>query len=287
VLQEPSKNDVMNEGIMKELTGGDPITARGLYMDPITFKPMFSLIVCANLYIHITSDDDGTWRRIKPVEFCSKFKDADQNPDPDNFEFLKDKNLKNKLPVWAGYLLYKLSLIAFKNDGIVDDNEMIIQANKRYRKSQNKPQQFIDEMIIPNESGKISKKYLGDSFKNWMELKYKFAIKNKELFDILDLKYDSNSTYYVGFDLKEQNSPDSDTIVTKEDKFIQAFLNKYTITKENKDRIARSSIQEWAKNEGLDVNTSKKINPILIDKFKLNEIKTSGLYYWCGLKTNE
>ena len=73
VMQEPSKDAVINEGIMKELTGGDPIQARALYSDSEIFIPQFSLVVCTNALFEIKSNDDGTWRRMKLVDFLSKF----------------------------------------------------------------------------------------------------------------------------------------------------------------------------------------------------------------------
>jgi hypothetical protein len=209
------------------------------------------------------------------------------NPDADNFEFVKDKNLKDKLDNWKEYILYKLSIVAFDNQGVVQDTEMIIQANKRYRLSQNKIQQFINEMIVPNANQKISKRLVSDTFKHWMEMKFKYSQKSKDLFDVLDEIYDSNSSYYQGFELKEEfNQDNEDTIVTKEDKFKTAFEECYTITNDKKDRVLRLSIQEWAKNKGLAIQSSKGINPIL-KGLGLKEIDgTDGKTYWKGLTTN-
>ena len=73
VMQESSKGDQINEGIMKELTGGDKITARGLYKDAVTFTPQFKLVMMTNNLFDIKSNDDGTWRRIRICEFLSLF----------------------------------------------------------------------------------------------------------------------------------------------------------------------------------------------------------------------
>ena len=73
VMQEPSKGDKINEGIMKELTGGDPIQCRALFKDSVTFIPQFKLVVCTNTLFDIVSNDDGTWRRLRKVDFESKF----------------------------------------------------------------------------------------------------------------------------------------------------------------------------------------------------------------------
>ena len=75
VMNEPSKGDTINEGIMKEITGGDPIQCRALFKDSVTFVPQFKLAVCTNVLYDIKSNDDGTWRRIRVCEFKSKFTD--------------------------------------------------------------------------------------------------------------------------------------------------------------------------------------------------------------------
>ena len=59
VMQEPEANESINIGLMKELTGGDMITARQLYHEPMEFKPQFKLAVCTNNLFDIRSNDNG------------------------------------------------------------------------------------------------------------------------------------------------------------------------------------------------------------------------------------
>ncbi len=80
VLQEPENDVRLNVGLMKELTGGDKIVSRDLFCPIVEFKPQFKLVLTCNKMPDIPSNDGGTWRRIRAVEFASKFCD---DPDPD------------------------------------------------------------------------------------------------------------------------------------------------------------------------------------------------------------
>ena len=172
VMQEPSKGVKLNEGIMKELTGGDPIQARGLYSESEIFEPQFNLVVCTNNLFDIESNDDGTWRRIRKCDFVSKFIDeGETHTDETKYIYAKDKSLKDKLPKLAPVFASMLVKRAFETDGIVEDCKTVLNASNKYRKGQDHISAFISEMIIKiNDQTKyINKSGLNLAWKKWFE----------------------------------------------------------------------------------------------------------------------
>ena len=170
VMQEPSKNVKLNEGIMKELTGGDPIQARGLYSESEIFEPQFNLVVCTNNLFDIESNDDGTWRRIRKVDYVAKFVDENETyTDETKYVFKKDKTLKEKLPKFAPVLASILVNKAFETQGIVTDCEHVINASNKYRNNQDHIAAFVSERIVKTDTNrdKIGKKNVQDEFKLW------------------------------------------------------------------------------------------------------------------------
>ena len=170
VMQEPSKNVKLNEGIMKELTGGDPIQARGLYSESEIFEPQFNLVVCTNNLFDIESNDDGTWRRIRKVDYVAKFVDENETyTDETKYVFKKDKTLKDKLPKFAPVLASILVNKAFETQGIVTDCEHVINASNKYRNNQDHIAAFVSERIVKTDSNRdrIGKKNVQDEFKLW------------------------------------------------------------------------------------------------------------------------
>ena len=180
VMQEPSENDELNEGILKELTGGDPIQGRALYKDMETFKPQFNLVVCCNERIKIRAMDDGTWRRIREVPFEAVFLDnpnTEDNPNNnlqfrlDEFphQFKIDRKLDQKFEGWAPIFISRLVDIAYETNGAVDDNcGKIQEASARYRESQDYVAQFIAEKIVKASADDcIKKTEVNEAFDEW------------------------------------------------------------------------------------------------------------------------
>ena len=194
VMQEPSKNVKLNEGIMKELTGGDPIQARGLYSESEIFDPQFSLVVCTNNLFDIDSNDDGTWRRIRKCDFKSKFVDCTEDYDKDDgYIFEKDKSLKEKLPQMAPVFASMLVNRAFETDGIVKDCEIVLEASNEYRKGQDFIAAFVAENIekTSNLKDRIKKTEVASHFKIWFQQEQgnRKMPKGQELYDYMDKKF--------------------------------------------------------------------------------------------------
>ncbi len=175
VMQEPSKDAIINEGIMKELTGGDPLLGRALYSDSEIFIPQFSLVVCTNALFEIKSDDDGTWRRMKLVDFLAKFiSEGESHTDDTKYVFLKDKSLKENLPKWAPVFMSMLIQRACETNGEVNDCLEVIAASTKYRQSQDAITGFITEKIIKVDKNPygVSKTSLNNVFKEWFQINY-------------------------------------------------------------------------------------------------------------------
>jgi putative DNA primase/helicase len=82
-----------NIDLIKTITGGDPVTARGLYKDNVTYIPQFSLNIQCNNKPNLSKLDDGILRRINIIPYKFKFVD---NPKLAN-ERKRDYNLIDRI----------------------------------------------------------------------------------------------------------------------------------------------------------------------------------------------
>ena len=217
VMQEPSKGVKLNEGIMKELTGGDPIQARGLYSESEIFEPQFNLVVCTNNLFDIDSNDDGTWRRIRKCNFLSKFVDSNSELHTDDTPYVypKDKDLKEKLPKLAPVFASMLVKRAFETDGIVQDCKTVNDASDKYRNCQDHISAFINEKIIKTsiQKDKVKKNEIYTEFKNWFQESQgaRKMPKGEELYAYMDKKYgECTKTGWVGVKISYPKDDEDD-----------------------------------------------------------------------------
>lgn len=157
-LQEPSEDEKFNVGYLKEITGGDKIMARALFKEPIEFTPQFKLILCCNHLPAVPSDDGGTWRRIRVVEFTSKFV---ENPVEEN-EFPIDLELSQKLEDWKEMFFamlleyYKL----YRVEGI-QEPEDVLACTREYKRQNDHIADFVHNCMEKKDSQFLS---LNDAF---------------------------------------------------------------------------------------------------------------------------
>jgi len=83
---ETGESSRLNEGLVKQATGGDRLTARFLHAEFFEFVPQFKIVLSCNHKPRITGGDHGIWRRVHLVPFEVTIPEAE-----------RDRNLPEKL----------------------------------------------------------------------------------------------------------------------------------------------------------------------------------------------
>lgn len=171
VIQEPSKGEKMNEGVMKQLTGGDPVQCRSPYMlKTLTFIPQFKLVVCTNNLMEVKSQDGGTWRRIRVVEFESLFTEDPVSDDPDKkyqFKIVNQDIMDEKCEYWKEVFASQLIQIAIRTMGKVEDCPRVISASNSYRDGQDLLTEFMRDRTEKYQNRCICKQDITDAIRVW------------------------------------------------------------------------------------------------------------------------
>ena len=149
LINEPTAEDKLNDGKLKEITGGDEMIGRALFKEPVTFKPQLKVFVCTNNLFEINDRTEGLWRRIRIVPFESKFvRKINENDKHLKHQFLIDDNLDKKMEKWKETFLSMLVQIVFKTDGVVKDVDVVMEESNKYRMSQDHLMDFIQNRIV-------------------------------------------------------------------------------------------------------------------------------------------
>ena len=229
VMQEPSKGDRINEGIMKALTSGkDQIQGRAPYMPKtISFIPQFKLVVTCNVLLEIKSNDHGTWRRIRAVPFKALFTENPVDGDKEKpYQFLIDKYIDEKFDNWAPVFASMLVKRACLTNGAVTDCSIVMEKSNDYRKSQDYLSEFVGDRIIRCESKFIKKSELNNEFSLWYASNYggrgpspkdlheymdkTFGRQRNQMWSGVKIKYDNGREDDAGSNGDASNSDDAE-----------------------------------------------------------------------------
>jgi putative DNA primase/helicase len=145
------------EALMKQLTGGDPVTARKMRQDFFEFDMHAKIFLAANHKPQVKGTDYAVWRRIKLVPFVVTIPDSE-----------KDKNLLAKLKTeWPGILAWAVrGCLDWQREGLAEPDE-VRDATNQYRAEQDSIQGFLDECCFVHDTVKARSSILFDAYQKW------------------------------------------------------------------------------------------------------------------------
>lgn len=154
---EPSEGARFNEGLVKQITGCDPITARFLYGSEFEFKPIFKLWIACNNKIEVRGTDKGIWRRMRNIDFNKTFEGDKADKELES----KIKKELSQILAWA----IKGAVAWYKNG--LKTPKSVQSATEQYRQENNVVEKFIKERVIRRKGYREKASDVFMAYKMW------------------------------------------------------------------------------------------------------------------------
>lgn len=191
----------INESLVKELTGSDPITCRRMREDFWTFNPTHKVILSTNHKPQIRGTDHAIWRRILLVPFNVAIP-ADQ----------LDKSMPERLArESSGVLAWCVrGCLEWQKMGGLVPPKIVTASTDRYKSDQDTLAQFIEDRCFLHSSTKARAGEIWEEYKDWAD---KSAFLKSEVLSHRTFadslvergfeKRTSNGVWYLGIGLRQ------------------------------------------------------------------------------------
>lgn len=202
---EPNEGFRFDEGLIKQITGGDKVTARFLYAEEFEYTPKFKIWVSTNHKPIIRGTDDGIWRRLVLIPFDVQIP-----------EEKVDKDLKYKLLREAPAILNWMAEGAYMwmREGL-ELPEKLKASSKAYRTEMDVIEQFIEDECKRVDDGRVKANELYSVYKNWANENNAYKMSNKDFGQKMKEKFKSKrmntGMYYLGLE-KNSKYPGLETL---------------------------------------------------------------------------
>ena len=198
---EPNEGLRLNEGLVKQLTGNDVVTARKLYAEEFEFKPEFKLWMATNHKPVIRGTDLGIWRRIHLIPFTVQIP-----------EDKVDRKLKEKLMQEAeGIFRWCLNGTKMYNLEGLQKPQSVTKATDEYRYEMDVISKFLDECTVDAPCRCVKAKELYTVYSLWCESNNEYKMTNTKFGIEVSKRYEkkrySNGFGYAGLDFSDDYKP--------------------------------------------------------------------------------
>jgi putative DNA primase/helicase len=154
---ETEQGKRMAEALMKQLTGGDPIRARGMKENFFQFDPTHKIFLAANHKPAVRGTDLALWRRIKLIPFTVTI--PEQNKDKHLL-----KKLKRELP---GILRWAVEGCHDWLKGGLREPAEVTKATNDYKAEEDTLAGFLQDCCFLHPTAKAKSSDLLDAYQRW------------------------------------------------------------------------------------------------------------------------
>lgn len=155
---ESQSDQGFDEAVLRQLTGGDTITARKLYEELFEFRPTHKIWLAANHKPIIKTQVEGMWRRIRLIPFIVTI------PKEQRIRNLSDKLIAGEL---SGILNWALAgCQQWRKEGLAEP-KAVRKATRDYRDENDILGEFLDQRCVYTDNNWISTPELYRHFTDW------------------------------------------------------------------------------------------------------------------------
>ncbi|MGM0747111.1 MAG: phage/plasmid primase, P4 family [Bacillota bacterium] len=175
---ESEEGQQLSESLVKQITGGEKMSARFLRQEYFEFTPEFKVFFTTNHKPIVKGSDEGIWRRIRLVPFTVTIpKDK------------IDKQLPQKLAAeMPGILRWAVEgCLLWQKDGLTEPED-IRKATEGYREDMDILGPFLVERCVIHPAAKIEAKEIYKEYKNWCYENDDVELKNRAFYRQLEIR---------------------------------------------------------------------------------------------------
>lgn len=193
---EPNEGVRLNEGLLKQLTGDDTVTARKLYSEEFEFKPEFKLWMATNHKPIIRGTDTGIWRRIHMIPFNVQIS-----------EDKVDKNLTHKLKAeMTGIFKWCIDgCLMWQREGL-QMPAAVLKSVREYRREMDVISAFIEDKCTLE--GTVQASMLYAAYASWADSNNEYCMSNTKFSTELAKRFEKikgrNYNYFTGISIRSE-----------------------------------------------------------------------------------
>ena len=195
---EPNEGERFDEGLLKQLTGGDRVSARKLYENEFEFTPQFKLWMATNHKPYVRGRDEGIWRRFIIIPFDKQIPLHEIDRD-------LTKKLKRELPAIMRWCVD--GFLEWQRIGLSEPT-IIKEQRDEYRVEMDSIAMFVEECCEVNPLQKIKASKLFNAYDNWAKENHQHIMSStkfgREMAKRYERKKYQGNRFYYGINISNE-----------------------------------------------------------------------------------